>query len=190
MITTNIDAKDEDGGEDRDICFLCVSSIQEPSMLPVSKLRKAIPFSSKVEATREPTSTATSTTTAASKATTSTHLPTKHLEQHFRVDLRTHTSTHAAAETTAAELFRRVDEVFAAVIAGALFRVRERFVGFANVLETICCCFVSLVLFLVVSLVKMKGVKGKTTNLVRVMNNSQLPVCLFDLVVICILLHT
>jgi hypothetical protein len=100
-----------------------------------------------VETTREPTGTTTSTTTAASKAT-STHLPTKHLEQNFRVDLRTHTTTHTAETATAAELLRGVDEVFAAVVAGALFRVGEGFVGFADVFEAVCCCFVALVLFL------------------------------------------
>jgi hypothetical protein len=112
-----------------------------------------------VEATREPTSTTTSTTAAASKSTTSTHLPTKHLEQNLRVDLRTHATAHTAAETTAAELLRRVDEVFAAVVAGALFRVREGFVGFTDVFKAVCCCFVSLVLFFarLASVVKGRG---------------------------------
>jgi hypothetical protein len=143
-----------------------------------------------VEATREPTSATTSTTTTTTKPTTSTHLPTKHLEQNLRVDLRAHTTAHTAAETTAAELFRGVDEVFAAVVAGALFRVREGFVGFADVFEAVGCCFVALVLFF--AKLALRGCVGvrETTNLVRMMNNSQFPVCFFDLVVICILLHT
>jgi len=91
------------------------------------------------------TSTTTTTHTAAAKAATSTHLASKHLEEHFRIDLRTHTASHAAKAATA-ELLMGVNEVFAAVVASALLRVRESFICFTNVFEAVGCCFVALVL--------------------------------------------
>jgi hypothetical protein len=102
--------------------------------------------SSKVETTGEATSTTTSATTAT--AHTSTHLATKHLEQDLGINLRSHSTTHTSKSTSMAKLLGGINQVFTTVVASALFRIREGFVGFTDIFESICCCFVSLVLFI------------------------------------------
>lgn len=82
----------------------------------------------------------------AASSSTSIH----HVEQHLWADATHSSAAHStrkpASATATAKHFRRVDEVFAAVVACALLWVGKRFVRLANVLEAFCCFFVAGVL--------------------------------------------
>lgn len=103
--------------------------------------------------------------------TAATSGTTHHVEQHLRTDVHTSAPLHREATAPLCKHLAGVDEVFATVISFTFFRVTQGLVRFSDVFEPLSCTLIVRIF-------------------IRVMHNRQLPICLLDLIVIGVLLHT
>lgn len=105
------------------------------------------------------------------KAAAATSSTVHHIEQHLRVNVHASAPLHWEPPSLLCKHFAWVDEVFAAVVSFTLLGVTQRLVSLSDILESLRSAFVVRIF-------------------VGVMYNRQLAICLFDLIIRGILLHS